>query len=96
MKLHGNIAARGVNPTAFALAGLFEVELALRSALVVGALSTDAARGSDAPFDPRIHALRRHAGQIGGEEIAAPFQAHAAAFPADPLQASRPNRSHRA
>ena len=29
-----------------------------------GALSTDAARGSDTPFDPRIHALRRHAGQI--------------------------------
>ena len=27
-----------------------------RSALVTGALSTDAARGSDAPFDPRIHA----------------------------------------
>jgi histidine ammonia-lyase len=32
--------------------------------LVTGALSTDAARGSDAPFDPRIHQLRRHAGQI--------------------------------
>ncbi len=29
-----------------------------------GALSTDAARGSDAPFDPRIHALRGHRGQI--------------------------------
>ena len=29
-----------------------------------GALSTDAARGSDAPFDARIHALRRHRGQI--------------------------------
>ena len=36
---------------------------AFRSALVTGALSTDAARGSDAPFDPRIHALRRHRGQ---------------------------------
>ena len=34
------------------------------SALVTGALSTDAARGSDAPFDPRIHLLRRHRGQI--------------------------------
>ena len=34
------------------------------SALVTGALSTDAAKGSDAPFDPRIHALRRHRGQI--------------------------------
>jgi histidine ammonia-lyase len=50
--------------TAFALAGLFEVELAFGSALVTGALATDAARGSDAPFDPRVHLLRRHQGQI--------------------------------
>ncbi len=50
--------------TAFALAGLFEAELLLRSGLVTGALSTDAARGSDTPFDPRIHAVRRHEGQI--------------------------------
>ena len=50
--------------TANALAGLFEAELLFRSALVTGALATDAARGSDAPFDPRIHALRRHRGQI--------------------------------
>jgi len=53
---------------AYALAALFETETLLQSALVTGALSTDAARGSDAPFDPRIHALRRHKGQI---EIAA-------------------------
>jgi len=50
--------------TANALAGLFEAENLFRSALVTGALSTDAARGSDAPFDPRIHAVRRHRGQI--------------------------------
>jgi histidine ammonia-lyase len=50
--------------TAYALAALFEAETLLRSALVTGALSTDAARGSDAPFDPRIHRLRRHRGQI--------------------------------
>ena len=31
---------------------------------MTGALSTEAARGSDTPFDPRIHRLRRHAGQI--------------------------------
>jgi histidine ammonia-lyase len=49
--------------TAFALAAVFEAEVAFRSALVTGALSTDAARGSDAPFDPRIHRLRRHRGQ---------------------------------
>jgi histidine ammonia-lyase len=31
---------------------------------VVGALTVDAARGSDGPFDPRIHALRGQPGQI--------------------------------
>jgi len=51
-----------------ALAGLFETELLFQSALVTGALSTEAAKGSDTPFDPRIHALRRHRGQI---EVAA-------------------------
>ena len=50
--------------TAYALAALFETESLFRSALVTGALSTDAARGSDAPFDARIHRLRRHRGQI--------------------------------
>lgn len=50
--------------TAYALAGLFEAETLFQSALITGALSTDAARGSDTPFDPRIHALRRHRGQI--------------------------------
>jgi histidine ammonia-lyase len=50
--------------TAYALAALFEAEILYRSALVTGALSTDAARGSDAPFDPRIHLLRKHRGQI--------------------------------
>ncbi len=49
--------------TAHALVGLFEAETLFRSALATGALSLDAARGSDAPFDPRIHALRRHRGQ---------------------------------
>ncbi|WP_405041492.1 histidine ammonia-lyase [Phenylobacterium sp.] len=50
--------------TANALAALFDAELLFRSALVTGALSTEAAKGSDTPFDPRIHTLRRHAGQI--------------------------------
>ena len=50
--------------TANALAGLFEAEVLFQSALVTGALSTEAAKGSDAPFDPRIHALRGHKGQI--------------------------------
>lgn len=50
--------------TACALAGLFEAEALYRTALVTGALSTEAAKGSDAPFDPRIHALRPHNGQL--------------------------------
>ena len=50
--------------TAVALAALIETENLFRSALVTGALSTDAAKGSDTPFDPRIHLLRRHRGQI--------------------------------
>jgi histidine ammonia-lyase len=50
--------------TAHALVGLFGAETAFRAALVTGALATDAAKGSDAPFDPRIHVLRRHRGQI--------------------------------
>ena len=50
--------------TANALAAVFEAERLFQSALLTGALSTDAARGSDAPFDPRIHALRGHRGQI--------------------------------
>ena len=50
--------------TAYALAALFEAEVLFQSALATGALSTDAAKGSDAPFDPRIHRLRRHRGQI--------------------------------
>ncbi len=54
--------------TANALAGLFGAERLLASALITGALSTEAAKGSDTPFDPRIHSLRRHAGQI---EVAA-------------------------
>ena len=43
---------------------LFSFEPVLEAALVVGALTVDAARGSDGPFDPRIHALRGQPGQI--------------------------------
>jgi histidine ammonia-lyase len=63
---------------ALALAGLFEAELLFRSALVTGALATEAAKGSDTPFDPRIHALRRHHGQI---ETAAALRALMAGSP---------------
>jgi histidine ammonia-lyase len=50
--------------TATALTGLFAIERVFQAALVTGALATDAAKGSDTPFDPRIHALRGHRGQI--------------------------------
>jgi len=50
--------------TAYALAALFEAEALFQAALVTGALSTEAAKGSDTPFDHRIHVLRRHAAQI--------------------------------
>lgn len=50
--------------TALALAGLFAAEDLLRTSLVAGALSVDAARGSDTPFDARIHALRGQPGQV--------------------------------
>ncbi|MGC8520675.1 MAG: histidine ammonia-lyase [Steroidobacteraceae bacterium] len=50
--------------TANALAALFDLETVFQSALVTGALATEAAKGSDTPFDARIHALRGHRGQI--------------------------------
>lgn len=50
--------------TALALSGLFELEAAFAAAMVSGALSVDALQGSDVPFDPRIHSLRGHPGQV--------------------------------
>jgi histidine ammonia-lyase len=58
--------------TALALHALFSFEPVLESALVIGALTVDAARGSDGPFDPRIHALRGQPGQI---DVAAYYRA---------------------
>jgi histidine ammonia-lyase len=50
--------------TALALAGLFRAHRAAQAALITGALSTDAAMGSSAPFHADIHTLRGHQGQI--------------------------------
>ncbi|MGH8137291.1 MAG: histidine ammonia-lyase [Steroidobacteraceae bacterium] len=50
--------------TALALAALFELEETFAAAVVSGAMSLDALQGSDVPFDPRIHALRGHPGQV--------------------------------
>jgi histidine ammonia-lyase len=50
--------------TALGLLGLFAAEDAFLAAVCAGALSVDAAAGSDTPFDPRIHAIRGQQGQI--------------------------------
>ena len=50
--------------TALALHALLSFEPVLEAALVIGALTVDAARGSDGPFDPRIHEARGQPGQI--------------------------------
>jgi len=54
--------------TALALDALFKAEHAFAAALVAGAMSVDALKGSFAPFDARIHAAR---GQVGQIEVAA-------------------------
>ncbi len=50
--------------TALAMAGLFRIWRLALSSLVTGALSTEAAMGSSAPFRAEIHALRGQIGQI--------------------------------
>lgn len=54
--------------TALALHGAFAIEDMFNGALLTGALSVEAALGSRAPFDARIHAVRGQPGQI---EVAA-------------------------
>src|SRR6185503_6267725 len=53
--------------TALALNGLFAAEDVFAAAVAAGALSVDAAAGSDTPFDARIHELR---GQPGQRDVA--------------------------
>ncbi|MEA3009700.1 MAG: histidine ammonia-lyase [Sphingomonadales bacterium] len=50
--------------TAVALDTLFAAERVFATALISGALSLDALKGTDAAFDPRIHAARGQPGQI--------------------------------
>ena len=57
--------------TALGLAGLFATEDVFAAALTGGALSVDALKGSDVPFDARIQALRGQPGQI---DVAAVFR----------------------
>jgi len=55
--------------TALALKGLFWAENNFAAALVSGAMSVDAAMGSSAPFDERIHLVRGHKGQLDVAKI---------------------------
>ena len=55
--------------TAIALYHLFAIEDLFAAAIVTGSLSVDAMKGSDTPFDPRIHELRGHQGQIDVAKI---------------------------
>ena len=50
--------------TALALAALFDAEKVFAAALVAGALSLEAIRGSVKPLDARIHAARGQRGQV--------------------------------
>jgi histidine ammonia-lyase len=55
--------------TALALEGLFRAEDLFAAGSVIGALSVEAALGSRAPFDPRIHLARGQQGQIDAAAI---------------------------
>ena len=50
--------------TAIALSALFTCETLFETAIIAGALSVDAAFGSDVPFDDRIHKVRGHRAQM--------------------------------
>ncbi len=50
--------------TALALDALFRAQDVFDAALVAGAMSVDAMKGTDAPFDERIHIARGQKGQI--------------------------------
>jgi histidine ammonia-lyase len=68
LKLHAKEGLALINgtqvSTALGLAGLFGVENLFSAAVVAGAMSVDALKGSDSPFDDRIQQLRGQPGQI--------------------------------
>jgi histidine ammonia-lyase len=68
IKLHAKEGLALINgtqvSTALALAGLFGAEDVFAAAVVAGAMSVDALKGSDSPFDARIHQVRGQPGQI--------------------------------
>jgi histidine ammonia-lyase len=57
--------------TALALHAVLRLERVFDAAVAVGAMTVDAARGSDTPFDDRIHAVR---GQRGQCDVAARYR----------------------
>lgn len=69
--------------TATALDAWFSAERIALAALCAGALSTDALKGSDAPFDQRLHEVRGQPGQVA-----------AAAFLREALMGSAIRASH--
>ncbi|HJW11085.1 MAG TPA: histidine ammonia-lyase [Albitalea sp.] len=58
--------------TALAIHAAQRLQRIFDAALAVGAMTVDAAKGSDTPFDERIHAVR---GQRGQREVAARYRA---------------------
>ena len=68
IKLHAKEGLALINgtqvSTALGLAGLFGAENLFAAAVVAGAMSVDALKGSDSPFDDRIQQLRGQPGQI--------------------------------
>jgi histidine ammonia-lyase len=68
IKLHAKEGLALINgtqvSTALALAGLFGAEDLFAAAVLAGAMSVDALKGSDSPFDARIHEARGQPGQI--------------------------------
>lgn len=68
IKLHAKEGLALINgtqvSTALALAGLFGAEDLLAAAVIAGAMSVDALKGSDSPFDERIQQVRGQPGQI--------------------------------
>jgi len=68
LKLHAKEGLALINgtqvSTALALAGLFGAEDLFGAAVVAGSMSVDALKGSDSPFDDRIHQVRGQPGQI--------------------------------
>jgi len=58
--------------TALAIHAALRLQQVFDAAVAVGAMTVDAAKGSDTPFDDRIHAVR---GQRGQREVAARYRA---------------------